>query len=173
VIALVAAALIATVPAWRAWRFDLPLNVGAARESYVRVRLPLSVDGGSAGTYPDLRIVDDRAMEVPYALDAAPPSLVDAERVGPQRIVALRMKAASQPYENPNEQTWTFDGGGTYLGVAADEDWHAATLDVPFGVAAAPKRSRGPSISGSLVFTGVLLGCCLVLGALTLRALRG
>lgn len=393
-ISLPPAAFFATVPTWRAWHFDLPLKPSARRETYVRVLLPPSVDPGSGGTYPDLRVVDDRELEVPYALDAERPpadgdersvqvsdvgfvthafteatldlgtsgavhdaiklktseatffvpveiassddrrtwrtlrrdamiyrvsqdgsedtmvrypssrarwlrvrvleprhpfdlqgaSIIGADRVPPEHVVRLRVDALPQPSEDPNEETWLFDGRGrriSVLAVAFDakqatfernvriqasddgehwyeagsgkiarfatgepavripfgetyarafrvvvdnrddrpvsglaprlygrqrflifradpkrryrllwgnptaaapeydlrakldhEDWYATPLDVVEAIRPARLHSVTDALSGPLIFSGALLACCVVLGALTLRVLR-
>ena len=55
---------------WNAWTMVTPVAAApASRPRYVRVRLPLSVDPGPDGAYADLRVVDDRGAETPFALD--------------------------------------------------------------------------------------------------------
>jgi hypothetical protein len=55
---------------WNAWTTVTPVAAApASRPRFVRVRLPLSVDPGPDGGYADLRVVDDRGAETPYALD--------------------------------------------------------------------------------------------------------
>jgi hypothetical protein len=55
---------------WNAWTTVTRVAAApASRPRFVRVRLPLSVDPGPDGAYADLRVVDDRGAETPYALD--------------------------------------------------------------------------------------------------------
>ena len=55
---------------WNAWTTVTTVNAApAARPRLVRVRLPQSIDPGPDGAYADLRVVDDRSAETPYALD--------------------------------------------------------------------------------------------------------
>ena len=56
--------------AWNAWTTVTPVAAAPAnRPRFVRVRLPITVDPGPDGAYADLRVVDDRGAETPYALD--------------------------------------------------------------------------------------------------------
>jgi hypothetical protein len=63
-------------PAWSAWSRVTPVAVAPAapRRRYVRVALPLAVAPGPLGTFADLRVIDERGNEVPYALDPARPA---------------------------------------------------------------------------------------------------
>lgn len=68
-------------PAWQAWTQVTPvLAARPHRAHYVRVNLPLSIDPGAGGDYPDLRVIDERGREYPYALDPLRPQ-VDARGV--------------------------------------------------------------------------------------------
>jgi hypothetical protein len=64
-------------PAWSAWSRVTPVAVAPAaqRSRYVRVALPLTVAPGPLGTFADLRVIDARGNEVPYALDPARPAI--------------------------------------------------------------------------------------------------
>ena len=56
--------------AWNAWTTATTVTAApASRARLVRVRLPITIDPGSDGAYADLRVVDDRGAETPYALD--------------------------------------------------------------------------------------------------------
>jgi hypothetical protein len=69
---------------WNAWSTVTPVAAAPAkRPRYVRVRLPLEVDPGATGEYADLRVVDDRGAETPYALDP--------QRAQPDRLRSVRM----------------------------------------------------------------------------------
>ncbi len=56
--------------AWNAWTSVTAVSAAPAnRPRFVRLRLPLTIDPGPDGAYADLRVVDDRGAETPYALD--------------------------------------------------------------------------------------------------------
>ncbi|HEX3465806.1 MAG TPA: DUF3999 family protein [Candidatus Elarobacter sp.] len=62
-------------PAWSAWSRVTPVIVARdARAKYVRVVLPVTIDPGPDGRYPDLRVFGAGGKEVPYALDPARPA---------------------------------------------------------------------------------------------------
>lgn len=74
----------ADAAAWNAWTTATPVVIAAAsRPRFVRVRLPLTVDPGADGAYADLRVVDDRGAETPYA--------IDPQRSQPDGLRAVRM----------------------------------------------------------------------------------
>ena len=62
----------------------------------MRVRLPLTVDPGPDGEYADLRVVDDRGAETPYAIDPqhAPPDGLRAVRMVDTGFVPHRYSQA-------------------------------------------------------------------------------
>jgi hypothetical protein len=65
-------------PAWSAWTQVTPVVVArAASAPYVRVQLPLSISPGANGDFADLRVIDDRGAERPYALDPQAPQFDD------------------------------------------------------------------------------------------------
>jgi hypothetical protein len=65
-------------PAWSAWTQVTPVVVArAANAPYVRVQLPLSISPGANGDFADLRVIDDRGAERPYALDPQAPQFDD------------------------------------------------------------------------------------------------
>jgi hypothetical protein len=56
-------------PSWSAWTTVTPvIAVAAKRQTYERARLPFTISDGS-GAYPDVRVIDDRDAEVPFAID--------------------------------------------------------------------------------------------------------
>ncbi|HEY0381560.1 MAG TPA: DUF3999 family protein [Candidatus Elarobacter sp.] len=68
---------------WNAWTTVTPVAAApASRPRFVRVRLPLPVDPGPEGAYADLRVVDDRNAETPYALDPERAHDASARRAG-------------------------------------------------------------------------------------------
>ncbi|HYW53794.1 MAG TPA: DUF3999 family protein [Dongiaceae bacterium] len=74
----------ADAAAWNAWTTVTPVAAAPAnRPRFVRVRLPLAVNPGPDGEYADLRVVDDRGAETPYAIDPqhAPPDGLRAVRM--------------------------------------------------------------------------------------------
>jgi hypothetical protein len=61
-------------PAWQAWTQVTPVLAARSHAArYVRVALPLAIDPGAGGDYPDLRVVDEHGREYPYALDPLRP----------------------------------------------------------------------------------------------------
>lgn len=58
--------------AWAAWTSVTPVAAApAARDRYLRVRIPFTISPDADGGYPDLRVIDDRDAEVPFAIDPA------------------------------------------------------------------------------------------------------
>jgi len=55
-------------PAWQAWRAVAPIRA-AVRPGLVRVALPIWVYAASEPDLGDLRVIDDTAAEVPFAID--------------------------------------------------------------------------------------------------------
>jgi hypothetical protein len=65
-------------PNWSAWTQVTSVVVGRRTGApYVRVALPASIAPDADGDYPDLRVVDERGAEQPYALDPQRPSAGD------------------------------------------------------------------------------------------------
>jgi hypothetical protein len=57
-------------PAWSAWTTVTPVIAApASRGRYLRTRIPFAVAPDADGGYPDLRVIDDRNVEVPFAVD--------------------------------------------------------------------------------------------------------
>jgi F5/8 type C domain-containing protein/uncharacterized protein DUF3999 len=56
------------------WRGGAQIDVGHVGTPYARVQLPTSIDPTADDDFHDLRIFDDRGAEIPYAVDARPPS---------------------------------------------------------------------------------------------------
>jgi hypothetical protein len=88
----------ADAAAWNAWTTVTPVAAAPAnRPRFVRVRLPLAVDPGPDGEYGDLRVVDDRGAETPYAIDpqhAAQPDALRAVRMVDTGFVPHRYSQA-------------------------------------------------------------------------------
>ena len=56
--------------AWNAWQSVTPVLVGTAETSrLVRVRIPDSIPPNDGGNYDDVRLLDERGRETPYAID--------------------------------------------------------------------------------------------------------
>ena len=57
--------------------FASALDVAAVRTPYARILIPAAVDPGPQGTYPDLRVRNERGAEVPYVVwDSDPAALI-------------------------------------------------------------------------------------------------
>lgn len=57
--------------AWTAWSTATPVLLSVAHDGWVRVRLPIAVAPDADGRFTDLRVVNERGRETPYAVDPA------------------------------------------------------------------------------------------------------
>lgn len=56
---------------WSAWKTVVPIRAAVPARGLVRVRLPAVVAPDADGRFPDLRLIDERGNETPFALDPA------------------------------------------------------------------------------------------------------
>jgi hypothetical protein len=67
-------------PAWSAWTQVTPVVTSRATGArYMRVAIPPAIAADESGAFPDLRVVDDRGAEHPYALDPVRPAPDDQD----------------------------------------------------------------------------------------------
>ncbi|MDB5070855.1 MAG: hypothetical protein JWM87_1966 [Candidatus Eremiobacteraeota bacterium] len=98
------------IPMLAAAAFSAALDVSAVRAPYARVHIPVAADPTPDHNYRDLRVRDDRGVEIPYALDPRPPD---------PHTVAVRTAGFERPADAPAVQRATLDLSASNLAVAS------------------------------------------------------
>ncbi len=57
---------------WSAWNSVTPVLARVAHASLASARIPMRIAPDRDGGYPDLRVIDERGTEIPYAIDPEP-----------------------------------------------------------------------------------------------------